>query len=583
MKERHDEELNILSQQLLNLQACMLRERQRVETLLQEKDAVITKQRVEIERLKAVVATSTTTTPTSASTGSESAASSSSSSQLFGGGSLRLHGSFRQYKKVRQQMKTAASTPSSNPTSAGSTSLVSTTGGLGDADGSTSSSSGVHVNSSDGDGESSSSPSTLPRSAAKPLLRQTVSSSIIECRGLSQPKGSSITNITNNNSSSINRGTMGKKGILKPCHSTGDFVSPTGRPTTEILDKLSKLIEPGTKSGSMRIKIGPALSTTTSMIRNSATTSSSSSTDSSPISVSKVKSAPAQQEAAKKTSLIEADKSDSGRESDENANVSVVTVSSSVSPTSSIRGPSETVKAKPSITTPKPTAASSEVVNNKRNKIGGRDRNSLSSTASSLSTDSANSSFDASDPTLAWKLNVSGPMATSNDQVQQPSKTLKPVKKAKPPPPPRSSQTKLSTSTPPTTAKTFKPKSILSPTSSLNNEMSPTEALDFLIHNNSLNGGSGVSSEKKSTKKVKFNPKVDTNTLTPLAPPTGSGSDPDQVVKPLDPNFLHFLPKLGSPSTFKEEPVVSDKTLINLEDDDSLNSSSNISYYEPYI
>ena len=128
------------------------------------------------------------------------------------------------------------------------------------------------------------------------------------------------------------------------------------------------------------------------------------------------------------------------------------------------------------------------------------------------------------DPSAGWKISVSG-----NEQ-----------KRVKPPPPPRSSQTKLST----VTGFTPKPKSILSPTSSLNTaELSPTEALDNLIRNVDNN---------RSKKRVKFNPKVDI----------------DSAMKPIDPNaVLHFLPKM------KQE---ADKTM-------SKGSERNFSYYEPYI
>ena len=121
-----------------------------------------------------------------------------------------------------------------------------------------------------------------------------------------------------------------------------------------------------------------------------------------------------------------------------------------------------------------------------------------------------------------WKISVSG-----NEQ-----------KRVKPPPPPRSSQTKLSS----VTIRDPKPKSILSPTSSLNTaELSPTEALDNLIRNVDNN---------RSKKRVKFNPKVDIDSM-----------------KPIDPNFLHFLPKM------KQE---ADKTK-------SKGGERNFSYYEPYI
>ena len=114
-------------------------------------------------------------------------------------------------------------------------------------------------------------------------------------------------------------------------------------------------------------------------------------------------------------------------------------------------------------------------------------------------------------------------------------------KKIKPPPPPRSSQTKLSS----VVNSQPKPKSILSPTSSLNTleslELSPTEALDKLIRNVGNN---------RSKKRVKFNPKIDIDSM-----------------KPLDPNFLHFLPQTKSKQDF----------------DKKQQSNRNFSYFEPYL
>ena len=201
-----------------------------------------------------------------------------------------------------------------------------------------------------------------------------------------------------------------------------------------------------------------------------------------------------------------------------------------------------------------------------------------------VSTDSANSSFDANDPTLAWKISVNKDPATeaNSEKSETPLK-----KKVKPPPPPRSSQTKLSTvqqlqntgSTPPLA----KPKSILSPTTSLNPEMSPTEALDHLIHNIDSHNRLRYSENKK--KRVKFNPKVDTSRVPEDLEPVESFEELPNKLKatttqPLDPNFLHFLPRLN-----QKQDLVKNQNFINNNNNNNEESSKkkNFSYYEPYI
>ena len=72
-------------------------------------------------------------------------------------------------------------------------------------------------------------------------------------------------------------------------------------------------------------------------------------------------------------------------------------------------------------------------------------------------------------------------------------------------------------------------------------ELSPTEALDKLIRNVGNN---------RSKKRVKFNPKIDIDSM-----------------KPLDPNFLHFLPQTKSKQDF----------------DKKQQSNRNFSYFEPYL
>merc|ERR1712051_290640 len=134
-------------------------------------------------------------------------------------------------------------------------------------------------------------------------------------------------------------------------------------------------------------------------------------------------------------------------------------------------------------------------------------------------------------------------------------------------PPPRSSQTRLST--------IIKPKSILSPKHSLNTEISPTEALDNLIRNVDTN--KLRQSEKK--KRVKFNPRIDTSTLvtnnsqTPqaqtqaevVALPNSKNSNPNSN-KPLDPNFLHFLPRLNQKQQQQQQQEIAKKTNQNQEE-----------------
>ena len=212
-----------------------------------------------------------------------------------------------------------------------------------------------------------------------------------------------------------------------------------------------------------------------------------------------------------------------------------------------------------------------------------------------VSTDSANSSFDANDPTLAWKIQIQ--KEDSNETDQHSIQSHK--KKVKPAPPPRSSHTKLST----VILSQSKPKSILSPTSSLNPEMSPTEALDHLIHNidNNCNRLRTYSEKKK---RVKFNPKVDTSKAPEVDfedPPKiqvqgstrenkttqGDSTIRSKATQPLDPNFLHFLPRLNQKqdmnknSNYNHNTTNATNTTNTNNNDES--KKRNFSYYEPYI
>ena len=126
MKEWQDLELSNLCQQILALQASMLREQKRVELLLKEKDAIICQQKAELQGCKL------STTNTSLTTTNTNNVSVTSMSAGAFGGSLRIHGSFRQYKKDREKIRHFKSS---------------------------SGDSGINISSE----ESSSSPTTLPR------------------------------------------------------------------------------------------------------------------------------------------------------------------------------------------------------------------------------------------------------------------------------------------------------------------------------------------------------------------------------------------------------------------------------------
>ena len=475
-KEYYDTELSNLCQQLLSVQALMLSEQNRVETLLNEKDRLICKQTQELDKLRDDIS------PKPAPTTSNNV-SVTSLSPVSLGGSLRIHGSFRQYKKdrekIRQHLKSSTTTTTTtfiNDSSRGSTSSNSSS--------SSSSSSGINVNTSE---DSSSSPSTLPRTQ-KSSLRQSSSLQIED----TSPKKKGIlkasVSIDNTTTGQEHAGQRDPPPPPPPPPPLARKPMPAS-PSNTILENLQQLItaEPPSqlqRTASTKIRIHPEL----------------------------------------------VDRGDSGRESDE-------------------------------IERPEKSKIISVVT---------------------VSTDSANSSFDANDPTLAWKINIVKADANVADLHHQPvAENYSPLKKkVKPPPPPRSSQTKLST----VQQQQLKPKSILSPTSSLNPEMSPTEALDHLIHNidshnNNNNGNNRLrSSEKK--KRVKFNPRVDTSKAPPEPPPEDQDfKDPPNLqttTQPLDPNFLHFLPRLN-----QKQDVNKNAADNNQVHDDS--KKKNFSYYEPYI
>lgn len=85
-------------------------------------------------------------------------------------------------------------------------------------------------------------------------------------------------------------------------------------------------------------------------------------------------------------------------------------------------------------------------------------------------------------------------------------------------------------------------------------ELSPTEALDKLIRNVDNN---------RSKKRVKFNPKIDIDSM-----------------KPLDPNFLHFLPHTTKSKQDFDKKQKQQQTSSMLAKSES---NRNFSYYEPYL
>ena len=595
MRSQFEQELSGLCQQLLALQAAMLREQNRVKSVIEEKDQVIFQQKQEIGKLlqhqpTASVTSQTNTqisNPTSNAVpnvvpngtkvpyvvsnvvpngtkvpyvvpnGTKVPSNSVSVTSLSGlspvalGGSLRIHGSFRQYKKdrekIRQQLKSGGGTATTSQQAEENSTMAD----------SSSSSSGININSSE---ESSSSPSTLPRTQ-KGTLRQTLSSSAVDektCTVISAAINNKLQN-------------QKKKGILKASSSVDS-------PAKEVLLNLDQLISEQSPSNNK------SLSST-------------------------------------KIQISPEDRSDSGRESDDMVQNNPV--------------PNGTMAVVPNVS----------VV-----------------TVSTTDSCSANSSFDASDPTLGWKINVKSQeksLSEKDKKPQVPEKTPPSIaprpelnqlyknakqemaekedttsnavpngtkvpyvvpngaegltkkssekgeetiadstskdkldkiltavsstlnKKVKPPPPPRSSQTRLST--------IIKPKSILSPKHSLNTEISPTEALDNLIRNVDTN--KLRQSEKK--KRVKFNPRIDTSTLVTnsqtqapqaeVALPNSKNSNPNSN-KPLDPNFLHFLPRLNQKQQQQQQEIAK-KTNQNQEimTNENVNLNKNFSYYEPYI
>lgn len=512
-KELYDTELSNLCQQLLSVQALMLNEQNRVETLLNEKDRLICKQTQELDKLRNDISPPKPAVPTSNTTNNNNV-SVTNLSPVSLGGSLRIHGSFRQYKKdrekFRQHLKSGTTTTTTfiSDSNRGSTSSNSS---------SSSSSSGINVSNSSED--SSSSPSTLPRTQ-KSSLRQ-CSSLQIEDTSSPKKKGILKASVSIDNTTTTGQDYEGHQ------HFGNSPPLPPPPPPPPSLPAPAKEQEPSPPAVAVaeasRISNNTILENLQQLI-----------TATEPPSLQPQLQRTASTKIRIHPELVVDHRSDSGRESDD---------------------------IEPSMPPPEKSKTISVVT---------------------VSTDSANSSFDANDPTLlAWKINIAKdhhyhhPVAAAENY----SHPLK--KKVKPPPPPRSSQTKLSS----VQQLQLKPKSILSPTSSLNPEMSPTEALDHLIHNidshnnnsSSISNNRLRSSEKK--KRVKFNPRVDTSKAPPEPPPEDQDfEDPQnlQTTQPLDPNFLHFLPRL-----MNQKQDLNKNAADQVVTDDS--KKKNFSYYEPYI
>ena len=111
--------------------------------------------------------------------------------------------------------------------------------------------------------------------------------------------------------------------------------------------------------------------------------------------------------------------------------------------------------------------------------------------------------------------------------------------------------------------------------------MSPTEALDHLIHNIDSHNRLRFSENKK--KRVTFNPKVDTSRVPEDLEPVESFEELPKIkattTQPLDPNFLHFLPRLNQ----KQDLVKNQNFINNNNNNEESSKKKNFSYYEPYI
>ena len=222
MRQKYDEELSAICQQLLYLHGCLMREQERVQLIVKEKDAVIQQQKLELDRLRTA---SGTTSITSIGPASISTVGDTSTLDRYKPTTsvTRIHGSFRQYKKEREKSRQLSRTSISGSSAVATSSSESnlSTGWNGSSE------------------ESSSSPTTLPRSTQRPPLRLTMSSGSVE------------SGVTKNLSSATfdNGNLKPRKGILKTSSSYGSITSssePSENPRENaalLLDNLQKLIQ----------------------------------------------------------------------------------------------------------------------------------------------------------------------------------------------------------------------------------------------------------------------------------------------------------------------------------------------------
>jgi hypothetical protein len=102
LRQNYDRDLSAIYQQLFLVSGCLIREKERIVSIVQEKDRVIQQQRIELDRIR----TSSAVLSGSAPGGLDRVRS--------GSGSIRQHGSFRQYKKDKIRQRNYESSSESN-------------------------------------------------------------------------------------------------------------------------------------------------------------------------------------------------------------------------------------------------------------------------------------------------------------------------------------------------------------------------------------------------------------------------------------------------------------------------------------